>query len=273
MMPGRVLDADRRTRPIALARSAALRYPPEMSSFRSRAASSATVTFCGESLVADSNAVLYWPAQRTLVVADLHLEKASSLARRGSLLPPYDTRVTLAALADVLLRFPAERVICLGDSFHDAAGPGRLSGADAGFLAGLVAGREWIWVCGNHDPVLPASLGGERVIGELRSERLVFRHQARRETEPGEISGHFHPKATIVVRGGRVGGRCFVADERRLILPAFGALTGGLDSLDPAVSGLFPGGFSVHLLGRDRVVTVPHTRLERVVYAMLHETK
>jgi DNA ligase-associated metallophosphoesterase len=244
-----------------------------MSSFRSRAPSSVTVEFRGERLVADASAALLWPAQRTLVVADLHLEKASSLARRGSLLPPYDTRATLASLAELLRRFPAERVICLGDSFHDRGGPARLAGEDAGVLAALVEGREWVWVCGNHDPVLPATIGGERVVGEKRLGPLVFRHAARPQTEPGEVSGHFHPKATIAVRAGRIGGRCFVADERRLVLPAFGALTGGLDSLDPAIAGLFPDGFSVHLLGRDRVVTAPNTRLERVTYAMLHETK
>jgi DNA ligase-associated metallophosphoesterase len=249
------------------------RYEAPVSSFRSRAPSAIPITFCGTDLVADSSAALLWPAERTLVVADLHLEKASSLARRGSLLPPYDTRATLAALADTLLRFPAKRVVCLGDSFHDAAGPGRLSGTDAGVLAALLEGREWFWVCGNHDRVLPAEIGGERVRGELRLSPLVFRHEARAQTQPGEVSGHFHPKATIAVRAGRVGGRCFVQDERRLILPAFGALTGGLDSLDPAITSLFPDGFRVHLLGRDRVVTAPHTRLERVVYAMLHETR
>jgi len=241
--------------------------------FRSRAAPAAAFTFLGEALVADAGAALLWPAWRTIVVADLHLEKASSLAPRGSLLPPYDTRVTLAGLADLLRRFPAERVVCLGDSFHDPGGPARLAGEDADRLAALVAGREWICVCGNHDPVLPASVGGERVAGALRLGPLTFRHRARRDAEPGEVSGHFHPKATVAVRGGRVGGRCFAQDERRLVLPAFGALTGGLDVLDPAIAGLFPDGFRVHLLGRERVVTLPHTRLERVGYAMLHEMK
>jgi DNA ligase-associated metallophosphoesterase len=240
-----------------------------VSTFRSRAAPDADLTLCGERLVADASGALLWPAARTAVVADLHLEKASSLARRGSLLPPYDTRTTLAALGDVLRRFPASRVVCLGDSFHDAAGPGRLDGADAAVLAALVERREWIWVCGNHDPRLPSSLGGTSVADEMTLGPLTFRHKARRDTVPGEVSGHFHPKATIAVRSGKVGGRCFVGDARRLVLPAFGALAGGLDALDPAIAGLFPDGFSAHLIGRDRVVTVPHTRLDRVTYAMM----
>jgi DNA ligase-associated metallophosphoesterase len=206
----------------------------------------------GTALVADRSGALYVPAHAALIVADLHLEKGSGLARRGSLLPPYDSRATLAALAAAIERRRPERVICLGDSFHDRQAAARLDGADAAMLRALIAGREWLWLLGNHDPLPPEGLGGA-VADELVLGGLVLRHQARPGRVAGEISGHYHPKARLSWRGQRVGGRCFVAGRERVILPAFGAYAGGLDVLEPAISGLFAAGFHALLLGRRRL--------------------
>ena len=203
--------------------------------------------------------MLWWPARQTLVVSDLHLEKGSGLAAKGALLPPYDTAATLARLSGAIDRLNPRRVICLGDSFHDGGAAARLSRADAATLARLTAARDWIWIAGNHDPEPPAHWGG-RVMDELIDGALVFRHQARNGAV-GELSGHFHPKASVRTRVRRITGRCFVGDGQRLILPAFGAYTGGLDVLDPAISGLLDRGFHVHLLGRSRLYSLPRRGL------------
>ena len=202
---------------------------------------------------------MWWPARQTLVVSDLHLEKGSGFAARGSLIPPYDTAATLARLAEAVARLDPHRVICLGDSFHDGGAAARLSAGDARTLTGLTAARDWIWITGNHDPAPPADWGG-RVVEELVDGALVFRHQAR-PGAMGELSGHFHPKASVSTRARRITARCFVGDGQRLILPAFGAYTGGLDVLDPAISGLLDRGFHVHLLGRSRLYSLPRRGL------------
>ncbi|WP_425450390.1 ligase-associated DNA damage response endonuclease PdeM [Virgifigura deserti] len=214
--------------------------------------SPSTLSLNGAELLADLSGALVWPAQRTLVVADLHLEKGSALARSGSLLPPYDTRATLATLTDLLARHCPERVICLGDSFHDPQAADRLAPRDRATLRRLTGSRDWVWICGNHDPAPPAELGG-RFAEEEKIGPLLFRHQAAPDSVTGEVSGHFHPKISLSVRGKRVGGRCFVGNARRLILPAFGAYAGGLDVRDPAIACLFADGFSVHLLGRAKL--------------------
>ncbi len=210
-------------------------------------------------MIADLSGVLWWPARRTLVVSDLHLEKGSGFAAKGALIPPYDTAATLARLSGAIDRLDPDRVICLGDSFHDGGAAARLSRADAKTLAGLTAARDWIWITGNHDPEPPAHWGG-RVMDELVDGALVFRHQARNGAV-GELSGHFHPKASVSTRVRRITARCFVGDGQRLILPAFGAYTGGLDVLDPAISGLLSRGFHVHLLGRSRLYSLPRRGL------------
>jgi uncharacterized protein len=220
---------------------------------------SARIALAGAELLGDPSGALLWPEMEALVVADLHLEKGSSFARRGTMLPPYDTRATLERLAAVLHVSEARTVVCLGDSFHDSAGPSRLSAADAELLQKLVEGRRWIWVVGNHDPKLPPTIGGE-VAEEMRMGPLVLRHEAQAGPICGEVSGHYHPKASIPTRAGLVGGRCFVADSRRLVLPAFGAYTGGLEATDPAIARLFPDGCDVHVLGRKRVVSIPRLR-------------
>jgi hypothetical protein len=213
---------------------------------------SGAFTLGGASLVADPSGALHWPARDLVVFADLHLEKGSAFAARGQLLPPYDTARTLARMAAVLKRLQPARVICLGDSFHDAEAAERLNPADADMLGSLIAAHDWTWIAGNHDPAPPETWGG-RVEGEVALDGLTFRHEALPLGFQAEVSGHFHPKARIRTRGRRISRPCFVEDGTRLILPAFGAYTGGLDVLAPAIRGLFANGFSVHALGRGRV--------------------
>jgi uncharacterized protein len=174
---------------------------------------------------------LFWESQQALLVADLHLEKASFFAAQGSLLPPYDSRETLGRIALALRETGARRVFCLGDNFHDEAGAGRLEPHAAGMLSALTRAVDWVWIAGNHDG------GGHD--GDLDDAielgGLVLRHQARAgETRP-ELSGHFHPRLTVVARGRRIARPCAVRSERRLILPAFGALTGGMDAASDEV--------------------------------------
>lgn len=220
----------------------------------------------GAELAADPSGALWWPARRTLVVADLHLEKGSGFAERGVLLPPYDTAATLGRLeAAVRARRPG-RVICLGDSFHDPAAAGRLSARDRDAIRRLTAATDWHWVAGNHDPEPPADWGG-RVVRDLVDGPLLFRHEAAERPTGGEVSGHYHPKAWVRLRGRSVGGRCFVTDGRRLILPAFGAFTGGLDVQSPDLRRLFGRRFEVFLLAAERVWRVPGSRLSASAWA------
>jgi uncharacterized protein len=206
----------------------------------------------GVELFAEPSGALWWPAQATLIVADLHLEKGTSFARRGVLLPPYDTCTTLARLAEAIGP-RVKRVICLGDSFHDGDGPERLSQADAAVLRILVERHDWIWIAGNHDPILPSILGGRTVLGELRLDGLVMRHQAETDAV-GEISGHYHPKSHVDVRGRRLSGACFIHDERRIVLPAFGAYTGGLHIESEPIRALFPASFRIDLVLRGQLM-------------------
>ncbi|TCZ56273.1 ligase-associated DNA damage response endonuclease PdeM [Roseicella aquatilis] len=217
----------------------------------------APLHIAGERLMLDPAGLLAWPARRTLVVGDLHLEKGSAFARHGSLLPPYDTRETLARLHLALRRWRPARLVALGDSFHDAGGAGRLAAEDAQTLHRLLDGIEMLWVLGNHDPTPPEGLPGT-ALEEHRDGPLLFRHQAQRgPVKPGEVSGHFHPKGTMPTRCGGVTRPCFVADAWRVMLPAFGAYTGGLDAADPAIAGLFPRGARLFLLGKDRLYSLP----------------
>ena len=220
----------------------------------------APIHLAGERLLLDPAGALFWPGQRLLAVADLHLEKGSAAAARGALLPPWDTRATLDRLALLLRRFRPETVVALGDSFHDVGGSARLAAGDAARLRGMAAAHRFVWVLGNHDPRPPEGIAGEAVAA-LEIGGLRFCHQARPGAAMGELCGHHHPKARVSVRGGTVSRPCFVTDGRRLMLPAFGAYTGGLDVCDGAIAALFPRGGRVFLLGRDRLFSFPYAAL------------
>ncbi|MDB5403420.1 MAG: ligase-associated damage response endonuclease PdeM [Rhodopila sp.] len=212
----------------------------------------APIHLAGERLMLDPMGVLFWPEQRLLAVSDLHLEKGSSFARRGMLLPPWDTHATIDRLILLLRRWSPATVVALGDSFHDAGGSGRLPATEQQRLNAMTRAHRFIWVQGNHDPTPPEGLGGEWVETHTVGA-MVFRHQAIAAADPGEIVGHHHPKASIEARSGTVSRPCFVFDGRRLMMPAFGAYTGGLDVRDPAINRLFPRGGRVFLLGKDRL--------------------
>ena len=210
----------------------------------------------GEALVADWTGALYCERERCLIVADLHLEKGSSFARRGQFLPPYDSAATLARLTRAVMRHAPRRVICLGDSFHDRDAHARLGAADLAALGALQAGREWLWIAGNHDPDPPAGVGGDWH-GELALGALTLRHEPRAGRQPGELAGHLHPAARVVGPSGSTRRPCFVGDGTRCVLPAFGAYAGGLNWRDSAFARLFGlGPVTAHVLGRDRVYAV-----------------
>ncbi|NOE33600.1 MULTISPECIES: ligase-associated DNA damage response endonuclease PdeM [unclassified Ruegeria] len=192
--------------------------------------------FASQRLGALSSGALWWPEQQMLCVSDLHLGKSERLARRNGLaLPPYDTRETLDRLADDLERTNAETVLCLGDSFDDLEAAQALPSAERLRIAALQAGRKWIWIEGNHDPG-PIELGGTHLF-EWRIGPLVFRHIAEDQAQ-GEVSGHYHPKARIRVRGRHISRPAFLLDQKRLILPAYGTFTGGLRSSDQVLADL-----------------------------------
>lgn len=209
----------------------------------------------GEALALDASGALWWQAEATLVLADIHFEKGSAFARRGQMLPPYDTRAALSRIEALIEKRGPARVVALGDSFHDSDAAARLDDEERARLAGLGRDREWIWIAGNHDPAPPAWLGG-RVAEEIAIGGLVFRHEPREEPAPGEVAGHLHPCATVKRRGRSLRRRCFVSDGARLLMPAFGAYAGGLDVRDEAVRALFPERFLAYLLGAQRVYAV-----------------
>jgi uncharacterized protein len=217
------------------------------------------ITAAGVELVADVAGTLFWPKQRLLAVADLHLEKGSAFAERGVLLPPYDTAATLARLAQLIARYAPRIVVSLGDSFHDGRGAARLADTDRATLKSLQRGRDWLWVAGNHDPDPPDGVGG-RFVRELRLGGLLFRHLPSPGSD-GEIAGHLHPVARVASRGRAVSRRCFASDGRRLVMPAFGAYAGGLNIRDPAFAELFDtSAFTAHMLGQARVYPVAAKR-------------
>jgi len=215
----------------------------------------------GRRLLADRTGALFSPDTGTLVVADLHLEKASAFAAKGWLLPPYDTRETLSRLADAIAAYAPHTVIALGDSLHDPDGAGRIDDEDLERLGALQAGRRWVWVTGNHDPEIAGTLGGEvRESETLAGIRLV--HAPMAGGAYALIAGHLHPAARLAVRGTSIRRPCFASDATRLILPAFGAFTGGLNVLDPAIAGLLvPSRLQVLMLGEASAYPVPVNRL------------
>jgi len=193
-------------------------------------------SFASETFAASADGALYWPAREALLVADLHLEKASWFARLGQFLPPYDSHATLTALAGELERTGARRLYCLGDSFHDRFGCDRLDAGARELLTSLTSRLDWTWIVGNHDPGFADHCGGT-IAEEVELGGIILRHEALRGEPRPEISGHFHPKLRVNLRGRRVSRRCFVASAAKIIMPAFGSLTGGLDAHHPEIIG------------------------------------
>ena len=191
-------------------------------------------SFAGETFHATRDGALFWPAQNALLVADLHLEKASWFALAGQFLPPYDSHATLSALAAEVERTGATRLYCLGDSFHDRFGCDRLPADSRALLEALTSRLDWTWIVGNHDPGFADHCGGT-IVEEADIGGIVLRHEALARDPRPEISGHFHPKLRLNLNGRRISRRCFVASDRKLILPAFGSLTGGLDVRHPEI--------------------------------------
>lgn len=190
-------------------------------------------SFAHEEMLLVGSRAVFWPRENALLVADLHLEKASFFAKHGQMLPPYDSRETLGRIADDLRTTGARRVFCLGDNFHDSAGTVRLEAHAAGMLAALTRATDWVWISGNHDSdaVHPAGVAAE----ELEVSGMILRHRTKPGESRPELSGHYHPKLTVAARGRRIARPCAVASESRMILPAFGALTGGMNAADPAI--------------------------------------
>ena len=213
-------------------------------------------SFAGETFEATASGALFWRAQEALLVADLHLEKASWFARLGQFLPPYDSHATLTALADEVERSGARRLYCLGDSFHDAFGCDRLPVNARALLTELTSRLDWTWIVGNHDPGFADHCGG-RIEDEVELGQVTLRHEAvASETRP-EISGHFHPKLRLHLKGRNVSRRCFVKSSSKIIMPAFGALTGGLDAHHPAILRSVGGDAAALVPVSDRLLRFP----------------
>lgn len=193
----------------------------------------------GETLTPDPLGALYWASRETLIVSDLHFEKGTSFAMRGVMLPPYDTRTTLMRIEALMRRYQPKRAISLGDAFHDRAAEARMDEEDAARLEALTRAADWLWILGNHDPAPPARFAGasaqEEAIG-----RLIFRHEPEECAAPGEVAGHLHPCARVVSEGRVLRRRCFATDGARLVMPAMGAFTGGLNLLDSAFARILP---------------------------------
>src|SRR5688500_13245743 len=213
-------------------------------------------SFAGETFVARPEGALFWPAQQALLVADLHLEKASWFARLGQFLPPYDSHATLTALAREVERTGATHLYCLGDSFHDRFGCDRLPAAARELLVKMTSALDWVWIVGNHDPGFSDHCGG-RLAEELEVAGIVLRHEAVRDDPKPEMSGHFHPKLRLNLQGRHVSRRCFVVSQTKLILPAFGSLTGGLDATHPEILRQVGSGAAALVPVSDRLLRFP----------------
>ncbi|MEI2298098.1 ligase-associated DNA damage response endonuclease PdeM [Ensifer sp. MJa1] len=222
---------------------------------------SARIVVNGVEGICDPLGGLYLPETGTLVVSDLHLEKGSAFARRGMLLPPYDTLATLRVLEAAIARHDPKLVVSLGDNFHDRVGSAVMPDAFRHMIAAMAHGREWVWINGNHDPDGAFGLPGASM-DELRHAGLVFRHEPKRSDAAGEVAGHLHPAATVVRREKAVRRACFATDGMRMLMPAFGVTTGGLDLRHRAMTGLFDRSKLVaHMLGRDRIYSVRFVNL------------
>jgi len=213
-------------------------------------------SFAGETFVATPGGALFWQAQNALLVADLHLEKASWYAQGGQFLPPYDSHATLTALADEVVATGATRLFCLGDSFHDRFGCDRLPASARELLSGLTSRLDWTWIVGNHDPGFADHCGGA-IVDEVEIAGIILRHEAEIGEARPEMSGHFHPKLRVHLKGRRVSRRCFVVSDRKIIFPAFGSLTGGLDAHHPEIMRSVGSGASALVPLSDRLLRFP----------------
>ncbi len=214
------------------------------------------LSFAGETFFAAGDGALHWPRLEALLVADLHLEKASWFARLGQFLPPYDSQETLSQLAAVVERTAVRQLYCLGDSFHDRFGCDRLPRVARDLLTGMTAALDWAWIVGNHDPGFADHCGG-RISEEEVVGGIALRHEAQHGEARPEISGHFHPKLRLQLKGRNVSRRCFVMAETKLILPAFGSLTGGLDVHHPEILRSVGAGASALVPVSDRLLRFP----------------
>lgn len=212
--------------------------------------------FGGHPFVPLAGRALFWPRHAALIVADLHLEKASWYAAHGQPLPPYDSHDTLDRLARLAAETGARAIWCLGDSFHDQGAARRIVPAIADRLHRQAASAKLLWIAGNHDGLSGGAWGGE-VADELVVDDIVFRHESRPGEARPEISGHFHPKLRLTMRGRPIARPCFAGDEQRLIMPAFGSLTGGLDVGDAAIAANFPGTYRAMLVAQGRLLSFP----------------
>jgi DNA ligase-associated metallophosphoesterase len=224
----------------------------------------APIHFRNERLMLDPSGAAFWPAKRVLIVADLHFEKPSAFATPGTLLAPYDIKATIERLNRLVRLYRPSKVVVLGDSLHNKETIARLGRDDKARIEAMAREAQFIWVADNHAPV-PQGMPGQ-CVALYREGPFTFRHEAspRLGSREIEISGHYHPKASIEARAKRVSRPCFVTDASRLVLPAFGAYTGGLDVRDPAIARLFPRGFRVFLLGQDQLFSFALEQLGRM---------
>ncbi|MEL7198490.1 MAG: ligase-associated DNA damage response endonuclease PdeM [Pseudomonadota bacterium] len=199
----------------------------------------APMELAGHEMVLLKSNAIYWPAERALLVADLHLEKGSWYAQTGQMLPPYDSRETLERIADAVKVTGARRVITLGDNFHDNAGTHRLDPYAAGMLESLTRALDWVWITGNHDEQMARAFGAE-ITDEMELGSIILRHEAKPGETRAEVSGHYHPKMRVRVRNRHIARPCGVLSRSktandRMIAPAFGAYTGGMDAGAPEI--------------------------------------
>ncbi|WP_292043665.1 MULTISPECIES: ligase-associated DNA damage response endonuclease PdeM [unclassified Brevundimonas] len=211
----------------------------------------------GEPCVLRAAGTLWLPQHKTLVVSDLHLEKGSAYAAKGQLLPPYDTRETLDRLLAEVAETQPRTLILLGDSLHDMGAISRIPVAEREAVIELAQQLDLVWISGNHDPDGGAAFGG-RSTDEIQLGHLTLRHEPQAGLQVGEVAGHLHPCARVIGPAGAVRRRCFLSDGQRLILPAFGAYTGGLNALDSAYDGLFTGKTCAYLLGHKITPVATH---------------
>lgn len=214
------------------------------------------LSFAGHEFFASPEGALHWPSERALLVADLHLEKASWFASGGQLLPPYDSLATLHALEREVARTGVSRVYCLGDSFHDRFGCDRLPAHARDLLTKFTSQLDWVWIVGNHDSGFADHCGG-RIEDECEAGGIILRHEAAAADPRPEMSGHYHPKLRLSLKGRSVSRRCFVASATKLILPAYGAFTGGLDAGHPEIVRKVGRGASALVPVTDRLLRFP----------------